>query len=39
MVQCRQGWHLDHEPVTDRAQPTAEQKELLSTRPDLNRRA
>ena len=35
MVQCRQGWHLDHEPVTDRAQPTTEQKELLSARADL----
>ena len=35
MVQCRQGWHLDHEPVTDRAQPTEDQKELLAARADL----
>jgi hypothetical protein len=35
MVQCREGWHLDHEPVTDRAQPTDEHKELLATRADL----
>jgi hypothetical protein len=35
MVQCRQGWHLDHEPVTDRAQPTEEQQELLAARADL----
>ena len=35
MVQCRQGWHLDHEPVTERAQPTEEQQELLAARADL----
>ena len=35
MVQCRQGWHLEAEPVTDRAQPTEEHKELLATRADL----
>ncbi|MGH4006941.1 MAG: replication initiator [Pseudonocardiaceae bacterium] len=35
MVQCREGWHLDHEPVTDRAQPTDEHKELLAARADL----
>jgi hypothetical protein len=35
MVQCRQGWHLDHEPVTDRTQPTEKQKELLAARADL----
>jgi Replication initiator protein, pSAM2 len=35
MVQCRQGWHLDAEPVTDRATPTEEQKELLAARADL----
>ncbi len=35
MVQCRQGWHLDHEPVTDRMQPTTKQKELLGARADL----
>ncbi|MGH3976347.1 MAG: replication initiator, partial [Pseudonocardiaceae bacterium] len=35
MVQCRQGWHLETEPVTDRAQPTEQHKELLATRADL----
>ncbi|MGH3871796.1 MAG: replication initiator [Pseudonocardiaceae bacterium] len=35
MVQCRQGWHLDTEPVTDRAQPTEEQQALLTARADL----
>ena len=35
MVQCRQGWHLDTEPATHRAQPTDEHKELLAARADL----
>ncbi|HKR52659.1 MAG TPA: replication initiator, partial [Pseudonocardiaceae bacterium] len=35
MVQCREGWHLDAEPVTERATPTEEHKELLATRADL----
>jgi hypothetical protein len=35
MVQCREGWHLDTEPVTDRAAPSEEQKELLAARADL----
>ena len=35
MVQCREGWHLEAEPVTDRAQPTDEHKELLATQADL----
>ncbi len=35
MVQCREGWHLAEEPVTDRAQPTDEQKTLLAARADL----
>ena len=35
MVQCRQGWHLDAEPVIDRATPSAEHKELMATRADL----
>jgi replication initiator protein RepSA len=35
MVQCRQGWHLDAEPVIDRAQPTEKQQELLAARADL----
>ncbi|MGH3781733.1 MAG: replication initiator [Pseudonocardiaceae bacterium] len=35
MAQCRQGWHLDTEPVTDRATPSAEHKALMGTRADL----
>jgi hypothetical protein len=35
MTQCRQGWHLDTEPVTDRAQPSEEHQELLAARADL----
>ncbi len=35
MAQCREGWHLDTEPVTDRAKPSAEHKELMATRADL----
>jgi hypothetical protein len=35
MVQCREGWHLDTEPVTERAIPTEEQKALLAARADL----
>jgi hypothetical protein len=35
MVQCRQGWHLDTEPVTDRPKPSADHKELMATRADL----
>jgi Replication initiator protein, pSAM2 len=35
MVQCREGWHLEAEPVTDRAQPTEEQQDLLAVRADL----
>src|SRR3981081_2986260 len=35
MVQCRQGWHLDAEPVTDQATPSDEHKALIATRADL----
>jgi hypothetical protein len=35
MAQCRQGWHLDTEPVTDRAVPREEHTELMATRADL----
>jgi hypothetical protein len=35
MAQCRQGWHLDTEPVTNRATPTEEHRELMTTRADL----
>ena len=35
MVQCREGWHLDHEPVIERAEPSEEQQELMAARADL----
>jgi len=35
MTQCRQGWHLDTEPVTKRTKPTDEHTELMATRADL----
>jgi hypothetical protein len=35
MTQCRQGWHLETEPVTDRATPSEEHKELMAARADL----
>ncbi|MDQ3275439.1 MAG: replication initiator protein [Actinomycetota bacterium] len=35
MAQCRQGWHLNTEPVTERAKPSAEQQALMATRADL----
>jgi replication initiator protein RepSA len=35
MAQCRQGWHLDTEPVTNRATPSQEHRDLMATRADL----
>jgi hypothetical protein len=35
MAQCRQGWHLDEEPVTERRKPTEEHKALMAARADL----
>jgi hypothetical protein len=35
MTQCREGWHLDAEPITDRATPSENQKALMATRADL----
>ena len=35
MVQCREGWHLDAEPVIERAKPSKEQQELMAARADL----
>ena len=35
MAQCRQGWHLDQEPVTQRTTPTDEHKALMAARADL----
>ena len=35
MVQCRQGWHLDEEPVTQRATPSQKHQQLMATRADL----
>jgi hypothetical protein len=33
-AQCREGWHLDHEPVIEPDKPTGEQKWLIRTRAD-----
>jgi hypothetical protein len=35
MAQCREGWHLDTEPVIERATPSGEQQELMAARADL----
>ncbi len=35
MAQCRQGWHLDAEPDTDRDTPSDHHKDLMATRADL----
>ena len=35
MQQCRQGWHLEAEPVVEAQDPTAEQAELTVMRADL----
>ncbi|MBV8997382.1 MAG: replication initiator protein, partial [Pseudonocardiales bacterium] len=35
MAQCREGWHLDTEPVVDRAAPSEEHTELMAARADL----
>ena len=36
MVQCREGWHLEDEPIAKPADPTAAQKELMAVRADLH---
>lgn len=36
MVQCREGWHLEHEPIPDRPDPTAEQMQLMAARAELH---
>src|SRR5947209_1867721 len=35
MAQCRQGWHLADEPVTERTTPSDDHKELLAARADV----
>jgi hypothetical protein len=35
MAQCRQGWHLEQEPVIERAAPSEEHTALMATRADL----
>jgi hypothetical protein len=35
MAQCRQGWHLDHEPVIERTTPSEDHQALMATRADL----
>ena len=36
MTQCREGWHLDHEPMPARPAPTAAQKQMLAVRAELH---
>ncbi|MDN5914910.1 MAG: helitron helicase-like domain-containing protein [Pseudonocardia sp.] len=36
MVQCREGWHLEDEPISKPADPSERQKELMATRADLH---
>ncbi|MEU7811478.1 replication initiator [Pseudonocardia sp. NPDC049154] len=36
MVQAREGWHLEHEPFDQPADPTEHQKRLLAYRADLH---
>jgi hypothetical protein len=36
VAQCREGWHLEHEPTPDPMEPTARQKQLMATRADLH---
>ena len=35
MVQCREGWHLDHEPDLTADDPTVRQRELMADRAGL----
>jgi hypothetical protein len=35
MAQCREGWHLATEPVTNRTTPSEEHKALMAARADL----
>jgi hypothetical protein len=35
MAQCRQGWHLEAEPVTERATPSEDHTALMAARADL----
>ncbi|MQY24603.1 replication initiator [Nocardia aurantia] len=35
LAQCREGWHLDHEPQIPRARPTYDQTGLMCYRADL----
>jgi hypothetical protein len=36
IVQCREGWHLEEEPIVRPAEPTERQKRLLAIRADLH---
>ncbi len=38
MAQCREGWHLEHEPITDPAPATENQRWLVEFRADLQAR-
>ncbi|HTK66808.1 MAG TPA: replication initiator [Pseudonocardia sp.] len=36
IVQCREGWHLEHEPNPEPPAPTGRQKDLMAIRADLH---
>ncbi|MER7506701.1 replication initiator, partial [Nonomuraea pusilla] len=38
MAQCREGWHLDHEPATTPDEPSDDQRWLVEFRADLQAR-
>ncbi|SEM59972.1 replication initiator [Nonomuraea pusilla] len=38
IAQCREGWHLDHEPTTTPDEPTDDQRWLVEFRADLQAR-
>src|SRR5690242_823705 len=37
VAQCREGWHLDAEPIQQSTPPNAEQRTLATVRADLER--
>ena len=36
VVQCREGWHLEHEPDLDPVAPNEQQKQIMAVRADLH---
>lgn len=35
MAQCREGWHLEHEPIQESDPPTEDQRDLVAERADV----